>query len=271
MNFLSAKRLVLSSTYFAELPMKALLLACVPLALAGCSSSPGEGDIEAYLNPLFATCKNIELADISKTNGYGDANNYEVEFNYRIDVDADKLDKLHAVYLKEKALSDQFSVNVKTYEQSKRVLEEVVERHRMEFQRANPAPLMSQFSTTGSGYLLEPAQREEFHAAENSWKAQRDEGIAQQVAELQGLNQAWNASRASAQNKRFENTARIGNEINAFYEQGCTWPAPKFMVGILGQDRIEDQAQWFERRSIEMSGKLAMRKTENGWRVTEGG
>jgi len=249
--------------------MKALLLACIPLALAGCSSSPGEGDIEAYLNPLFATCKNIQLASISKSNGYGDANNYEVEFNYRINVDADKLAELRDVYLKEKELSEQFSVDVKTYEQRKRELEEVVERHRLEFQRANPAPLMSQFSTTGSGHMLEPAQREEFYAAENAWKAQRDEGIAQQVAELEQSNQAWNASRASTQNKRFDNTARIGSEINAFYAEGCTWPAPKFMVGILGQERIENQAAWFDRKRIEMSGKLVMGKTENGWRVTE--
>ena len=66
--------------------MKKRLLICSALALAGCSSSPGTSDVKKFLEPKFASCENIEIVDIKKTNGYEEDGYYRVEFTYGIEL-----------------------------------------------------------------------------------------------------------------------------------------------------------------------------------------
>lgn len=60
------------------------LLLCSALALAGCNSSPSNGDLENFLEPKFAACQNIKVIDIAKTNGYEEDGYYRVDFTYGI-------------------------------------------------------------------------------------------------------------------------------------------------------------------------------------------
>ena len=83
--------------------MKKRLLICSALALAGCSSSPGTGDVEKFLEPKFASCENIEIVDIKKTNGYEEDGYYRVEFTYGIELkDPSKLKQLLHTHEQEK-------------------------------------------------------------------------------------------------------------------------------------------------------------------------
>ena len=93
--------------------MKKRLLICSALALAGCSSSPGTSDVKKFLEPKFASCENIEIVDIKKTNGYEDDGYYRVEFAYAI---------------KQKN-PDALKDLVRTYEQEKQKLENITACH----------------------------------------------------------------------------------------------------------------------------------------------
>lgn len=75
------------------------LLLYSPLALTGCNSVPGNSDLENSLEPKFASCQNIKLVDIQKTNGYEEDGYYRVEFTYGVALkDASQLKEMKAVW-----------------------------------------------------------------------------------------------------------------------------------------------------------------------------
>jgi hypothetical protein len=247
--------------------MKVLPFACLALALAGCSQTPSDGEIGRYIEPLFASCENIKLADVSKTNGHGEANGYLVEFSYEIEVDSDKLDQMRGVYIKEKEQSDTYARDSKSYQVKKQELEEAIGKRHVQFQRDNPMPVsdrLSQSSQFSPEYL--EAQHAAHQAVYDAWKLKRDEDSAQLTAELAALDEAWKARYADTSERRFSNPASIANDINTFYQVGCAHEAGRFMFGMLGP-KVQDQVEFFDRKHMKMNGKLTMRKTEQGWRV----
>ena len=83
--------------------MKKLLLLCSALALAGCNSAPGNSDVENFLEPQFASCENVKVTNIKKTNGYEEDGHYRVEFTYDIELkDPDTLTRMRQTYQEER-------------------------------------------------------------------------------------------------------------------------------------------------------------------------
>ena len=247
---------------------KALPLACAAVILAGCSQTPSDSEIKQYIEPLFASCKNIQVGGVSKTNGAGQSDAYEVEFAYKLDVDEKALERMRKIYLEEKERSTQFTSDLKAYEQRKRELEEAISQHEVVFQRANPMPVSATLSGNFSREYIE-ARQAEHDAIYNEWKRKRAEGIMEETSELEALNRAWSARAAGATATRFRNTNSISSELNAFYEAGCSYKVTRFMMGMF-REPVQDQSELFDRKHFQMNGRLLMRKTEQGWRVIEG-
>jgi hypothetical protein len=244
--------------------MKKLLLICGALALAGCNSKPGNGDIEDFLEPLFATCTNIKFTSASKLNGYGEPDAYHVQFKYTVKVDSDNLDKLHKAYLHDMAAGAESVAQSKEYEEQKSKLQAELESLEKDFENSKPRPQPADFGGEQM-YSLSPTQDAAFRAASSKWYEERRISVAHKKVALDDLEADYRA-RQGLRTSQFGDTTRVGNVLSAFYERGCTWPAGRYMTGIF-HERFKDPAELFDRRKIEMESELTFMKTEQGWRV----
>lgn len=244
--------------------MKKPLILSFSLALVGCSQTPGDGDIEKVLLPLFSTCKNIELDAVDKTNGYAEDGLYRVDFTYELKVDGDKLVKLREVYLVEKEQEAQSATHIADYEQRVRALEDEIFKLDQAFSESTPSPRQSEFAGENTTSDLSPTQWEAYKAASDAWQAARAENRKSKEIELDELKQSRKNAESKKPRPTFQSTARIGNDMVNFYEAGCAWEAQRFMVGMLSQ-HSEDQSTWFDQDTFKMNGKMTMRKTEQGW------
>jgi len=244
--------------------MKKLLLALLPLALAGCNSTPGNGDIKDYMEPLFASCKNVELSGISKTNGSGDANAYQAEFDFTIKVDAKKLSQMRALYEEAKAQQAEFSTASTAYESRRKVLEEAIVEKERAFGLANERPTESRFAGRADPHFT-PEERLAYDAVSAQWQASRAAAINEPTVALATLNKEWHAWLRERPATRFD-TDRIGNTMVAFYEDGCKWPAGNFMTPM-ATGAVKSQVELFDKDKFELASAVTMRKMEKGWRV----
>ncbi len=168
--------------------MKKLLLLCSALALAGCNSSPSTSDVEKFLEPKFASCQNIEVVDIKKTNGYEEDGYYRVKYTYGIALkDVRQLNAMKQTWETEKAASELHKEKSKQHYNEVEALKEEILALEREFDRNVPSPRQNAFSTTGHSFYLTPDQQAAYEAAIESRNQQRPAIIFQKQEQLEAL------------------------------------------------------------------------------------
>lgn len=247
------------------------LLLCSALALAGCNSAPGNSDLENFLEPKFASCQNIELVDIQKTNGYEEDGYYRVEFTYGVALkDASQLKTMKATWQQEQERSAQAKTAYAERDQKVSAL-----RKQIEALEEESTPRYEQFDdgqlhhSQGISATRVLTPQEQYSAALDAWRRNPPEPLRQKQEELKAYEQAF---RDQWGNNSYQFLGQVGAAVSKFYRQGCSGASYKFTEGMLqGQaqaaDQSNDPGHWFEARDIQMKGSVAMRKTENGWRA----
>jgi len=247
------------------------LLLCSALALAGCNSAPGNSDLENFLEPKFASCQNIKLVDIQKTNGYEEDGYYRVEFTYGVALkDASQLKEMKTVWLQEQERSTQAQVASAERNQQVAAL-----RKQIEALEEESAPRYEQFDdgqlhhSRGISATRVLTPQEQYSAALDAWRRNPPEALRQKQEELKAYEQAF---RDQWGNNSYQFQGQVGAAVSKFYRQGCADASDKFTRSMLqghaqAADQSNDPGHWFEAREIQMKGSVAMRKTENGWRA----
>lgn len=256
--------------------MKKLLLLCSALALVGCNSSPSTGDVEKFLEPKFASCENIKIIDIKKTNGYEEDGYYRAEYSYGIKLkNPSVLKDFLKTYEQEKESMESWQAAMDDYDKREHSLFEEIERMRRE--RIEQGPKREQFSTTGNSLYLSREQEQEHFAAFELWKAQNPPPslMQEKTAELNQVYEDRTKKREAKPKLKFFRNADTA--IESHYLKGCpSGTYLKFMRGIFDAPReasqsSQDVRHWFNEYELKMQGSVGMRKTENGWRALSNG
>lgn len=248
--------------------MKKLLLLCSALALAGCNSSPSTGDVEKFLEPNFASCQNIEVVDIKKTNGYEDDGYYRVEFTYGIELkDPSVLKGFLQTYEQEKESMSVWQAAIDARKKQITFIQNEIGRISREYEAQQPQG--HQFSNDGTPYAS-PDRRKEYFAAVEEWRQQNPRPSAWQERhdELEQLYADGPPEKPTQ--KVFMNHDSV---VQNHYLKGCPGGTyMKFMRGIFDAPRQavqsnQDIRYWFQEYKVKMQGSVTMRKTESGWRA----
>ena len=253
--------------------MKKRLLICSALALAGCSSSPGTSDVKKFLEPKFASCENIEIVDIKKTNGYEEDGYYRVEFTYGIELkDPSMLKQLLHTHEQEKESVRTWLEATEARKKHISFLQREIDRIYDEYEALGPQ--RHQFSNDGSPYPS-PDRLKEYFAAFKEWKQQNPPPSSWQerkdeLAKLYADGPTVHQPNLKVYKNEF---SAVGN----YYNAGCPRESfSKFILEILkipGQtvQETQDVTNWFQEYEIKMQGTVTMRKTDNGWRALSEG
>jgi hypothetical protein len=259
--------------------VKAPYLFLASLALAGCSNTPSTGDVERVLETAVASCQNVEVTKVKKTNGYEKDGYYHVEYAYSLKLkDEDKLAKLKNTWLEEKQRAAEFIPARDAHEQRVHEIEEEIGRIEATFEGKRPNA--AQFSSSGRPfYELPDHERRAYDAAERQWLDERSAATEGKRKEIDDLKRAWNEERAKVPSPTVLGSE--GNVLYAFLSRGCSQAGWKYATGLfsayteaVGQANANvpvggttDRSGWFDKQSAEMTGVMTMHKTENGWQA----
>jgi len=245
--------------------MRKQLTICCAFALAACSSAPSESDIEELMQRTFASCQNVMLKDVKKTNGYEDDGHYTVEFSYSLKVKNPKqLRNKKEQLIKEIEQKNQASSSLSEISQIASDMEHELQNlewagypKMIEFDRRYP-----HLSADEKANLLSAAQAE--------YARNPPAELLQKRQELKAKKDALEAQRTSF--PRLEIVGNIGSVVENFYQAGCSQTARRFMRPLVSAPREaanaeNDQTRWFDEYDIDMTAKIPMRKTEAGWRA----
>lgn len=242
----------------------------------GCNSSPSTGDVEKFLEPKFASCENVKVTNIKKTNGYEEDGYYRVEYTYGIELkDPSALKDFLQTYEQEKENMLAWQTAMDNYDQREHSLVDEIDR--MKREHLGQGPKREQFSTNGDSLYLSRDQEQEYFAALDQWKAQNPPPnlIKEKTAELSQIYEERPKKREMKPHLKFFRNADTAMESH--YLKGCPGGTyMKFMRGIFDGPRQaaqsnQDARYWFKEYEIKMQGSATMRKTENGWRALSEG
>ena len=252
--------------------MKKLLLLCSALALAGCNSAPDNSDVENFLEPQFASCENVKVTNIKKTNGYEEDGHYRVEFTYDIQLkDLNTLKRMSQTYMQER---DQ----VKAWEDAGKADQRQIATLKAEIltlrkEHNSSAPRREDFNfnnAPGMGFLEENAYRKALDQWENEHPLPNS--LRQMMQTLDTLEQE---SRQKQEREQPKTTIynKVTDSVWSMYVAGCpNGGSTKLLYPALLQIRNEaakahDVLYWLQDQQLQMKGKITMRRTENGWRA----
>ncbi len=258
--------------------MKKRLLICSALALAGCSSSPGTGDVEKFLEPKFASCQNIEVVDIKKTNGYEEDGYYRVEYTFRVKLKKpSQLKALLEQWQQEKAEAVQIKEEQAQFYDAEEALNQEIWALKREFATQYPPIRIQDFSPSTRPFHNDMSKeaREAYTKAQHARDAQEDAFTKPKRDELDALKKAWTARLST---KTFDSPL-LGNERDAsliFYYKGCPRDAVRmsevmFTSAARASNQTNDPSHWFQEINGSLEGTVTMRKTDKGWRALSEG
>lgn len=251
--------------------MKKLLLLCSALALAGCNSAPSTGDVEKFLEPKFASCENIEIVDIKKTNGYEEDGYYRVEFTYDIELKNPSVLKDHLkTYEQEEESMLAWQAAIDEYDKQEKFLMSEIGRLYSEYE--DQGPQRHDFSSDGSPY---PDQNriQEYLMAVQQWKQQNPPPAIWQQKKDELAQLYIDRPKLREQKPQIKFYRNADTAMESHYLKGCpSGTYMKFMRGIFDAPRLavqnnQDPRYWFQEYETNMQGSVTMRKTENGWRA----
>lgn len=244
--------------------MKKQLTLCCAIFLAGCSSAPSEGDIEDFMQAKFSSCKNIMVKDVAKKNGYEENDYYVVDFSYNLKVKEPKI------------LSDKKQQFIEEMEQktkasaSMKEIAQIVSDLEHEIQKLDWAgyPKTNDFDKLYAHLPVEE-RTSLLHAAQEEYTRNPPAELQRKRQELKIQKEALDVQR-----EIFPRTQIVGNVwsvVENVYQEGCSPSAKRFMRPLLSAPReaanaYNDQTRWFDEYDIQMTAKIPMHKTENGWR-----
>ncbi|MDN2675906.1 hypothetical protein [Janthinobacterium sp. SUN033] len=250
--------------------MKAFYLIIAPLILSGCSNTPSTSDVEQVLESAVASCQNIEVAKINKTNGYEKDGYYRVEYEYVLHLkNKEGLAKLKNAWLEDKAREAEFGPARAEYERQVREVESEIAKIEATFQETSP------YREIPRG--LSPSAQREYDAAQSQWQDERAAATKGSRDKLDELARVWKEDRAKV--PRSQVLRNEGEVMQAFFSRGCTQAGWKYASGLfnahasaVGQEVAKtpaglpvDRSSWFEEKTAEMTGVMTMHKTEKGW------
>lgn len=248
--------------------MKNQLILSSLLVLAGCNSAPGNSDIENSLNKKFASCQNIQIAGINKTNGYEEDGLYKVEFTYEIKLkDPSTLKSMKEEYQKisqdmETWKQERYDLVLKMDENDavKETLSDIVE---------GSMPKTADFSADGKSSYLSEEENSQYKLAKEKWR-QSPEYLKHEEIKSEGTK-LFNQLR-ELENKMPKAHVYIATKdyVISHYAKGCPHEITLNILRGLNAKRSaneveEDPEQWFQEYTIENQAIIAMRKTEKGW------
>lgn len=245
--------------------MKKKLFLCTALALAGCSTAPGSSDLENFLEPKFSSCKNVKVIDIKKIDGYEEDGYYHVEFKYGIEVtDKKKLRELKNTLNEEIEHEAKASI---AYKERGQVFQKI--KSEISALHANNFPRREKFDEKYPN-LPQQERNDLFEQALANWPPAE---IKKKEQELELYEENFHEQWGKYKYRIF---GSAGNVANNFYFEGCSHAATKFMRGLISAPASavqshNDQTRWFDEYDIQMTAKVPMRKTENGWRALSDG
>jgi flavin-binding protein dodecin len=255
--------------------VKAHLLLVASALLAGCSDTPSSGDIEKALNTATGACKNLEVVDVKKTNGYQDEGFYRVEYTYNIEFkDESKLKQLYKMWLSERDQKEQQRERLKLRELK---LKELKDELRASSESLGPQPQQQDFGGDGSDLQMirmSTSQVAAYREATRAWEVRRDSALAPKQQEIQDLHRSW-----VEEDAKLPKLTVLGREdvaIRELYGEGCSsaafdyvrhvFPPLGNLLRVDADGKLIDPAPIFEFKKTQVKGVMPMRKTENGWR-----
>lgn len=228
---------------------KIIAIAISSIVLAGCgSSAPDEGDLRAYLEPKFQGCKNIEVVNVKKINGFTDSETskyYNVEYRYEVRIKSTKeYEQFGKLYAEEKKVMDEFRQKGKELDQKED-----------ELRRNAPASAHAAYPSEEE----RPAQEQYLKELE-ALKAERDH-LTRQRWDYGSKTKVLRAPDVTVSNFYLDGCP---NKMNPALPVSPALPPGR---GVLRIDLESDDPAWLSLENIGMTGKVTMRKTDNGWRA----
>ncbi|GAB2458612.1 hypothetical protein GCM10027082_06520 [Comamonas humi] len=228
---------------------KIIATAIASIVLAGCgSSAPDEGDLRAYLEPKFQGCKNIEVVNVKKINGFteGEASKYyNVEYRYEVRIKSTKeYEQLGKIYAEEKKGADEFRRKGAELDQK---LDELRRNIPMAAHLAYPSE-------------EERPVKEQYLKELEALKAERDR-FGRESSAYWEKTKVLEAPDAIVSNFYLDGCP---NKMNPALPVSPAFPPER---GVLRIDLRSDDPAWLSLENIGMTGKVTMRKTDNGWRA----
>lgn len=249
--------------------MKAKLLILASAILAGCSDTPSSGAIEKALESAVASCKNVEVFDVKKTNGFQDDGFYRVEYTYGVRLkDAGQLKKMKELWNEEKRRDAEYRPAYAEYQQKVEALQKEIDAIDASFRSAFPGSVGRQLSPTEEA--AEKIALEEYYAKKSAARQPKEK-------ELDALKAAWAQSRAQVPSPRI--FGQLTNAMASLYHEGCSSEGWKYVGdAMVAHGNLVRRANppdvkelemdvnlYFEVQEIGMNGVMPMRKTEQGW------
>lgn len=262
---------VIWQSNFAELShprkktMKKQFTICCAIALAGCSAAPSEGDIEDFMRAKFASCQNIVLKDVKKTNGYAEDDYYAVEFTYSLKVkEPKKLREKKELLIQETEHQARASV---TNQELARLVSDL--EHEMQKLDWAGYPKTNEFDRLYPHLPIEE-RTSLLHAAQAEYVRNPPAEIQQKRQALRAQKDALEAQHESSSG--YQIYGNVWSVAENFYLAGCSGSARRFMQPLVNAPRAaanahNDPTRWFDEYDIQMTAQVPMRKTENGWRA----
>ena len=250
--------------------MKRKFLILASAILAGCSNTPSSGNVEKAMEAAVASCENVEVFDVKKTNGFQDDGFYRVEFTYGVRLkDAGQLKKMKELWNEEKRRAAEYIPAHAEYQQKVEALKkEIAAISTASYQSSFPATVGRQLSQ--SEEAAEKIALAEYHAKESAAREPKEQ-------ELAALEAAWKNSRAEVPRERI--FGNVYDVMFSLYMAGCSSEAWKYVGGAMTEhwnlakranppnvkEREMDVSLFLEVQEVGMNGVMPMRKTEQGW------
>jgi len=240
--------------------VKSSLILATSVLLVGCSNAPSSSDIEKALEASVGSCKNIEIVDVKKTNGYQEEGLYRVEYKAALEVkDKSELKKLYDTW------RDEYERN-KAQQQAYKEFETRVGQLQKEAKELRAAvgrePESSDFNNLEKDYQRFDA----YNAAKMAWRERGDEAVKPKLQEIEQLRQQWLQRTKS-------NFVVVGNESEVttnFFYKGCPHQAMQYVSAAIPEmphdsyGMLNPEIRLSFTRA-DLKGEMKMRKTENGW------
>lgn len=239
--------------------MKAHLLLVASALIAGCSDTPSSGDIEKVLEAAVGPCQNVEVVDVKKTNGYQEDGFYRVEYKFGLVVK--ETAKLKNLYEEWRAEYEQFEARKKIFDEyTDRINQLIKEAEALSAAAAGPEPRESDFNHLANSFNA-------YSAAKLAWLERANEAAKPKNEEITKLRN----ERLQLPQLKFNIIGKEFEAFSQFFYAGCPQSASQFIDAAT--PRIPDSHNGI--RNLEsiltftradLTGKMSMRKTENGWR-----
>lgn len=240
--------------------MKPYLILITSFILAGCSNAPSNSDIEEALEASVGPCKNVEIVDVKKINGYQEEGLYRVEYKAAVEVkDKSELENLHDIWrdeyeqLKAQRQADkEFHARIGQLQKEAEALRATV--------GAEPDP--NDFNNLEKDFERFNA----YHAAKMAWRERGNETAKPKLYEIEQLRQHW-------LQKPKPNFVVVGKESESttnFFYKDCPHQAMEYVstaIPEMSRDSygLLNPEPRLSFTRADLKGEMTMRKTENGW------